>query len=137
MNVRAGTFPAWVHLGVGGLSYGLPTLAGGEMKAAFHRTAGVGGPVPAGFDDPAVAIEPRTQALDDVEADLHLWFSPGPGRRTRQERCFYTNAPADDFLIDRARDLAGVLVVSACSGHAFKLGPWTGTVVAERLLDGT
>jgi sarcosine oxidase len=45
--------------------------------------------------------------------------------------CLYTNAPDANFLIDRLSDCAGVIVVSACSGHGFKHSAAIGEAVAE------
>jgi glycine/D-amino acid oxidase-like deaminating enzyme len=128
MAAHAGVTPAWVHLDPAGLHYGLPTLVGGQMKAAFHRTA-------AEPEDPDVEEAADPHRIAAMEERLREWFSPGPGLRLRTETCWYTNAPGDQFRIDPAPDHPRVLVVSACSGHAFKMGPLTGTRVAARGLD--
>jgi glycine/D-amino acid oxidase-like deaminating enzyme len=47
--------------------------------------------------------------------------------------CLYTNTPDEDF---RFRWLdTQTLLISACSGHGFKFGPWIGRVAAD-LLEG-
>lgn len=128
LPVVAGTDPAWVHLGKEGLHYGLPTLAGGVMKAAFHRTGGQGG---AAADDPEADASPDTAALQSVHSRLEAWFAPGPGALIQGDTCFYTNAPDDAFVIEEAPGSKRILVVSACSGHAFKLAPVTGEAAAR------
>lgn len=128
MDVEVGRTPAWVHLGEAGLDYGLPTLAGGAMKAAFHRKASSAVPE---RDDPNVVRGADEDALDAMQARLKEWFAPGPGPRLRSDTCFYTNTADDEFVIAPAPNLPGVLVVSACSGHAFKLGPLTGEAAAQ------
>jgi sarcosine oxidase len=128
MPVRAGEDPAWVHLGPSGLHYGLPTLAGGMMKSAFHRTNAAG--LTAG-DDPETAAEPDVAELASVEAHLAEWFSPAPGPRSHADTCFYTNAPDDTFILEEPVGSERILLVSACSGHAFKLAPVTGEAAAR------
>ncbi len=120
---KAGHFPAWVRLGVDELHYGLPTIAGGEMKAAFHdHGAGPG-------HDADELVPPSEVALQAVESRLREWFVAGVGPLARRETCFYTNAEDDQFLSSWTSDR--VYTVSACSGHAFKLGPLTGRRAAE------
>ncbi|MFN3961801.1 MAG: hypothetical protein ACK4NQ_02350, partial [Fimbriimonadaceae bacterium] len=45
--------------------------------------------------------------------------------------CLYTNAKDDAFRIFWLSERE--LVVAACSGHAFKFGPWLGRFVADVL----
>lgn len=126
--VTAGEDPAWVHLGPRGLHYGLPTLAGGVMKAAFHRTDAAG---PSSADNPDASPPADAAELAAVEARLAEWFTPAPGPRLRDDTCFYTNAPDDAFIIEEPLGSTRILVVSACSGHAFKLAPVTGEAAAR------
>jgi sarcosine oxidase len=122
MDVAVGRSPAWVHLGVEGLHYGLPTFDG-EMKAAFHRTG-------TGEDDPDTEEWPDPAELERVREKLSEWFVPGPGARIGWDTCLYTNAPEDAFVLEEPPGHRRVLAVSACSGHAFKLAPHTGERVA-------
>ena len=46
--------------------------------------------------------------------------------------CLYTVTPDEGFRFHRSD--ARTLVVSACSGHGFKFGPWVGVKVAEILV---
>lgn len=132
MAARAGHTPAWVFLAPEGLHYGLPTLGGGVMKAAFHATR-------AEPDDPDVVEEASPALLAAVEARLREWFVAAPGPLLRGETCWYANVPEDQFILQRAPTHPHVLVLSACSGHAFKLGPLTGlraSALALQLLAG-
>ncbi len=45
--------------------------------------------------------------------------------------CLYTNTPDRHFVLDEHPDTPHVLVVSACSGHGFKLSVTVGELVAE------
>lgn len=58
-------------------------------------------------------------------------------RCTQAVACLYTCAPGANFLIDRLPDCAGVIVVSACSGHGFKHSAAIGEAVAEMARTGT
>lgn len=130
MDVAAGRTPAWVYLGDHGLEYGMPALGGGVMKAAMHRQVAEPGGDP-GRDDPNVVGEPSLARLNTTEAHLREWFLPGPGARIKGETCFFTNAPGDQFILEASPTSPRVLVVSACSGHAFKLAPLTGEAAAR------
>ncbi|MCP6151281.1 FAD-dependent oxidoreductase, partial [Klebsiella pneumoniae] len=48
--------------------------------------------------------------------------------------CLYTTARDRGFLIDRHPDIAGVVIVSACSGHGFKHSAGIGERIAEGLV---
>lgn len=48
--------------------------------------------------------------------------------------CLYTNAPNDDFLLDRAPELPHVHLVSACSGHGFKFSVLMGQLAAQETI---
>lgn len=47
--------------------------------------------------------------------------------------CLFTNAPNDDFVIDR---IDGITIVSSCSGHGGKFAPLIGRIAAD-LADGS
>ncbi len=51
--------------------------------------------------------------------------------------CLYTNTPDHHFLVDLHRQHRNVVVVSACSGHGFKLSPAIGRAVADLATEGT
>ena len=50
--------------------------------------------------------------------------------------CLYTNAPDDEFVIDRHPAAPGVAFASACSGHGFKFAPIVGEILADLVDDG-
>jgi sarcosine oxidase len=60
-------------------------------------------------------------------------FAGISSRVLRSKVCLYTEAPGVNFLIDRHPTMAGVQVISACSGHGFKHSAAIGEAVAERL----
>lgn len=57
-------------------------------------------------------------------------------RPLRSVSCLYTVTPDSDFRIDEHPELAGVLLVSPCSGHGFKHSAALGEAIAERTLTG-
>lgn len=125
-----GTFPVWAHIADGpeGFQYGLPSHDGSGLKAAFHRTAGVG-------VDPDVAPPP-------IDADALLALARErfcvPVRRLRAaEHCLYTVTPDHGFVVRRREDMANVVTIAACSGHGFKFGPLVGRMAAELLAPGS
>lgn len=50
--------------------------------------------------------------------------------------CLYTNTPDHHFLLDLHQEHRNVVVVSACSGHGFKLSPATGRAAADLATSG-
>ncbi len=109
--------PVWIEDGPD-LLYGFP---GG--KVGVHRPGREIDP-----DDPS--REPPREMLDAIRD-----FAPRRlGVEARVEGatgCLYTVTPDEGFLFHRAD--AKTLVVSACSGHGFKFGPWVGRKVASAL----
>jgi sarcosine oxidase len=63
-------------------------------------------------------------------------FSGIRPRVLRSAACMYTVTADGDFLIDRLEGHDHVLVVSACSGHGFKISAALGEAVAERVVGG-
>lgn len=51
----------------------------------------------------------------------------------KAEKCYYTVAKSEDFLIDWSDEHENVLICSPCSGHGFKFGPILGKIVADLL----
>lgn len=111
--------------------YGFPQLAevGAGVKVARHH----GGP----------AAHPDTVHREATQEDLawiqermaeHLPRVDGP--LLRSSVCLYTNTADQDFLLDWAAGLSGVLVVSPCSGHGFKFASAFGEVAADLLTLG-
>ena len=63
-----------------------------------------------------------------------------PGLDAREpaltETCTYTMTHDHDYVLDFAPGDGRVVVVSACSGHGFKLGPLVGEIAADLALRG-
>ena len=74
--------------------------------------------------DPAAHEAAERWARDHVRG-----ASPG----APPETCLYTNAPDEDFVLDRVGPL---VVASPCSGHGFKFAPLFGGVIADLAIGG-
>jgi len=120
--------PVWIWKGHDDedLYYGLPEFQRPGIKLARHAM----GP----RIDPDAPIDPADTG--DVVTFLRERFTAPLRRVVATERCLYTVAPREDFVIDEVPGSPGVIVGSACSGHGFKLGPLTGRLLAEIALDG-
>lgn len=109
--------PVWIEEGPD-LLYGFP---GG--KIGVHR--------PGGEVDPN---DPNREPPQDMLAAIRGF---GPRRLGVEAElahatgCLYTVTPDEGFRFHRKDEKT--LVVSACSGHGFKFGPWVGKRVAEAI----
>jgi sarcosine oxidase len=50
--------------------------------------------------------------------------------------CLYTNAPDEDFIIDRLPGFEQVVLLSPCSGHGYKFCPVVGEIAADLVMTG-
>ena len=137
-GLTAGVMPAWaISEPDGSAHYGFPmfeTLSGETMppggpgfKLALHKQG-----------DPA---EPesldRTVRADEVRELVQFLRDRIPGAIDATgtlldaKVCMYTNTPDQHFLVDKHPQDPRVVVVSACSGHGFKLSPAIGAAAAD------
>ncbi len=125
-------FPVWAYLGRDNddFYYGLPEFGREGVKAARHAIAG------RESDDPDGDRAPSEAALRELDGfAARLFTGPAP-ERIAAETCLYTNAPAEDFTLDRVPGEPRVVVGAGFSGHGFKFGPLTGRILARLALDG-
>jgi glycine/D-amino acid oxidase-like deaminating enzyme len=101
--------------------YLVPPAGGTDMKVGDHRFSLRGQPDAdrdAGDAEARLVFEQARRALRDFER-----------YRIKQiKTCFYTVAPDEHLLIEQ---IGRAWLVSACSGHGFKFGPLTGSLVAD------
>jgi sarcosine oxidase len=94
--------------------------APGSFKVALHRSG------------PVVDPDARTTEPDPMREDAVVRFArelfPGADPTGWSETCLYTNAPDEDFVLDR---VGPVVIASPCSGHGFKFAPLVGELVAD------
>lgn len=127
----AAAFPLWAWRGVGDFYYGLPAFQRPGIKAAKHVLDGSPVDPDAPADAPPDASEGR-----EVVAFLNEHLTSPPRAVLSTERCLYTVAPDEDFVLDHHPESAAVVVGAGFSGHGFKFGPLTGRILAELALDG-
>ncbi|HZN37491.1 MAG TPA: FAD-dependent oxidoreductase [Planctomycetota bacterium] len=121
---RAGTFPVWARIGETpeNFHYGLPSHANSGLKAAVHRTTGPGcdpDAIPPAIDDGALMALARERFAVEVR-----------GLRAA-ERCLYTMTGDQGLRVGRHARIPQLVVIAACSGHAFKFGPIIGQMAAD------
>lgn len=134
--------PAWaISEPDGSAHYGFPMFSplapdqpppGGEgFKVALHRLGD-----PADPDTVDRRVHP-----DEIEALATFLESRIPAAISSDRTllstkvCLYTSTPDQHFLIDRHPAHENVVVVSACSGHGFKLSPAMGMAAADLALE--
>ncbi len=122
-------FPVWVWKGrtEDEMFYGLPRFQRPGLKIARHVLDGR-------RDDPDAPAGPPE--IDAVLAFARERLRVPVRGVLATERCLYTVAPREDFVLDALPDAPHVIVGSACSGHGFKLAPLNGRILAELALDG-
>jgi sarcosine oxidase len=128
---RAPEFPVWVYVGEGvnEVFYGLPEFETPGVKIGRHRTVGTG-------DDPDLTPEIAEADVADLRGFLSKQLAVSVEELLSTEHCLYTTTASEDFILDVLPSDPRVVVGSACSGHGFKFGPWTGRVLADLALDG-
>lgn len=114
----------WIEDGPEGI-YGFPSEGTDSFKVGYHKP-----------DTPLADVDAYVGADDapihQIEAIVRAVTKRFPGRPPEVasvNACIYTNAPNEDFKIGFVGER--MLVVSACSGHGFKFGPWVGRLAAR------
>ena len=100
------------------MTYALPSPEFG-LKAAEHHA----GPE----TDPEEGGGPEEGSTDRVRAWVAERFAPMDPRPLHAEGCLYTTTADERFVLERHGPL---VVASACSGHGFKVVPWSGARAA-------
>jgi sarcosine oxidase len=119
--------PLWLWATEAGTMYGFPWDDELGLKVALHH----GG---ATVDPDAVE---RTVLSADEEVVRRFVRERMPamdGQVRGSTVCLYTNAPDDEFVIDRHPAGRGVAFASACSGHGFKFAPIVGEILADLVM---
>ena len=122
-------WPTFIHKGADIQVYGLP--GGRDADFRGQKVAEYnGGPVIGSALEHDRIIDPvRRDRVVDYVARALPGLVPEPYAETT---CLFTNAPDDDFIIDRVE---GITILSPCSGHGAKFAPLLGDLAA-RLVTG-
>ncbi len=129
---RPGRFPVWVYMeeDENHLFYGMPEFGRPGVKVARHLRVGVD-------DDPDDApADVAQEKIADVERFMAEFFTASGWTLAGAEHCLYTNAPNEDFIIDRHPENPRISFGAGFSGHGFKFGPLTGRLLAELAWEG-
>jgi len=109
--------PVWIEDGPD-FAYGFPTEPHGMgVKVAFHR--------------PGPEVDPSGPRPEEDPRGFFDLMSRRFGQIPdfTQNTCLYTSTVDEGFRFGRLGDR--IVWGSACSGHGFKFGPWTGKVLAD------
>ena len=122
--------PIWLRGTGSGMFYGFPWDAERGRKIALHHGGAVVDP-----DEVDRAVDPTDEAV--ARSFIRQVMPAMDGPVSRSTVCLYTNAPDDEFVIDRHPAAPGVAFASACSGHGFKFAPIVGEILADLAMAGT
>jgi glycine/D-amino acid oxidase-like deaminating enzyme len=114
--------PIYLDLGAEIGAYTLPPRAGVRLKAGDHSFTRQGDP-----DDPRIARDDEVARLTAALSQGYADF--GAYRVLERKVCFYTVTDDEGFVIASMGGRGTLL--SACSGHGFKLGPHSGELAAD------
>lgn len=79
-------------------------------------------------------LEAGTTPADAAVLERGLRYLRGVhGPALRLSRCLITLTPDEHFIIDHLPDAAQVHVISACSGHGYKMASVIGEIIADRV----
>ncbi len=118
------TSPSLLDTDIEGGAYALPPVRGTRLKMGDHRFSRSGDPEGDRIAS-AQEMEALYACLRPVFRDLERYTV------LEQKACFYTVTETEAFHV--APIGASGLIVSACSGHGFKLGSLMGELVARAL----
>lgn len=100
-----------------------PDLGDG-FKAGIHHDGEITTPT-------AVRREPTADDERGIRLLLERFVPDSAGHVREARVCLYTNTPDHHFILDRHPAAAGVVIVSACSGHGFKFASVVGELAAD------
>jgi sarcosine oxidase len=122
--------PLWLWATPAGTFYGFPWDDELGLKIALHHG---GASVSPDVVDRMVGSSDEA----DVRAFVRDRMPAMDGPLRNSTVCLYTNAPDDEFVIDRHPAAPGVAFASACSGHGFKFAPVVGEILADLVTTGS
>jgi len=123
-------FPVFIReLAHGGFRYGFPTTDGRSIKVGVHHEGSEA-------DPDSIDRKVGEEDLKPLREFAEQYLRGVTTKVVDASVCMYTNTPDERFLATSPRDLPGVTVLSACSGHGFKFASVLGELVTELMLDG-
>ena len=130
-SYEPGAFPVWIYLEKDQNEhfYGLPQFQRPGIKVARHITSGLS-------ENPDQPAQTDPLRVADLEDFISRKFHPAAQRLVATEHCYYTNTATTDYILDRHPDNQQVVIGAGFSGHGFKLGPVSGRILAELVMQG-
>jgi sarcosine oxidase len=120
---QVGTMPVWIDATANNYGFPLDDRAPG-LKLASHD-----------LGEHVLPAESRREVdaayLEAMQRYAAARLPLARSTVVHAETCLYTNAPDEDFIIDRVPGHANAWVVSGCSGHGFKFTALLGLVGAK------
>lgn len=111
--------------------YGLPSLNGSGVKAAFHTGQKVAHPS-------QINYTPEDSGVDAIRNTLHPHMPLVMGGDLLATYiCLYTMTPDEDFIVDHYPKYSHVAIGAGFSGHGFKFGTLIGKMLADLVLNGS
>ncbi len=126
-NFHRPHFPIWVDMGEK-VYYGVPDYDGRGFKLADDTREG---PMDPTHGDRSPTPE-KIAAVKQYLAHRFPLMADAPMIEART--CQYTNSPNGHFLLDQHPEANNVWLAGAGCGHAFKMGPAVGQLMADRIL---
>jgi sarcosine oxidase len=118
--------PAFIHFVEGAAFYGIPPVDGRGMKVCRHHAGQIVNPDTVDrvvHDDDVASV--REFIRDHLPA--------ADGELAEARICMYTNTPDEHFVVGKHGD---AFIVSACSGHGYKMTIVIAEAIAELMTDG-
>ncbi|MDX2077900.1 MAG: N-methyl-L-tryptophan oxidase [bacterium] len=110
--------------------YGLPSLNGSGVKAAFHTGQKVAHPS-------EINYTPDEETITAIRQTLKPYLpKPMAGDLLSTYICLYTMTPDEDFIIDHHPNHANVVIGAGFSGHGFKFSTLIGKMLSDLVLNG-
>jgi len=122
-------WPTFIDKRPGIQVYGLPGGRDAGFRGQKVAEYNGGRVIGSALDHDRIVDPVRRDRLVEYVAQALPGLVPEPYAETT---CLFTNAPADEFIIDRVE---GVTILSPCSGHGAKFAPLLGELAA-RLVTG-
>lgn len=133
MQYDSSQMPVYIwhrHQNINEAMYGLPSLNGSGVKAAFHTGQKVAHPSEVNYTPDEATVSairetlrphlPRVMAGDVVATYI----------------CLYTMTPDEDFIIDHHPNHRHVVIGAGFSGHGFKFSTLIGKMLSDLVLHG-
>lgn len=133
MRYDSSQMPVYIwhrHQDITQAMYGLPSLNGSGVKAAFHNGQKVDHPSQVDYTAHESGVTAIRQSLQPYLPRVMA------GDLVATYICLYTMTPDEDFIIDRHPQHQNVVIGAGFSGHGFKFSTLIGKMLSDLVLTG-